>query len=219
MDVYKAMASRRTIRDFSTREVCPEIIRKIISAGMQAPSNNHLRQWHFILLQDRARRKALIDQVLKPVTPEGALEMVNHMGLTDPIQREMYLEAIPKQHDMLMNSTCLIVPCFWQHVPLLKPKTLSDLNYFASVWACIENILVAAAAEGILGVIRIPFEIERRTMKELLHLPDDYEIPCWMALGYPAENISISQQVSVRLEDHIHIDLWEHDLEATTLFN
>ena len=91
---------------------------------------------------------------------------------------------------MLYNAGCLMLPCFRQPSPLLKPKDLSALNPFASIWCCIENILVAAAAEGIFGVTRIPFEAERKTLKQYLSIPPDYEIPCYLALGYPAETAS-----------------------------
>jgi nitroreductase len=213
VDIYQAIAGRHTIRDFSTQPVDPEITHRIISAGLQAPTNDHMRQWHFVVLQDLERRKALLDRVIKPVGKRGALGIINRWGLTDPVQRECYLDAIPKQYAMLMNSTCLIIPCYWQPSLLLKPKTLSDLNYFASAWACVENILLAAVAEGLQGVTRIPFEAERRVMKEFLCIREGYEIPCWIALGYPAEDAFQVTQVKVDLEDRIHIDQWEPDPE------
>ncbi len=47
MDVYKAIYTRRTVRDFKEKEIDMEIVRKILDAGMQAPSNNHMREWEF----------------------------------------------------------------------------------------------------------------------------------------------------------------------------
>jgi len=49
------------------------------------------------------------------------------------------------------------LPCFRQTSPLLKPKTPSGLNAFASIWCCVENMLVVAAAEGVFGVVHIPY--------------------------------------------------------------
>jgi nitroreductase len=208
MEIYEALASRKTIRDFSNREINTELIKKIIAAGFYAPSNNHMREWHFILLQDKDRRKELLDQVIKPLNRKASLGVINRWGMTDEDQREMYLDAIPKQYSMLMNAACLILPCFQQGSPILKPKTLSDLNAFASIWCCIENILVAAASEGIFGVVRIPFEEERKVLKEFHHLPENYEIPCYIALGYPAEDAKRARQVEFRLEDRLHTDTW-----------
>jgi len=208
MDIYEAIARRQTIRDFSPQPIPPELIQKIVAAGLRAPSNNHMRQWHFVLLQDREMRKALLDEIIKPIGKKGALGIINRWGLTDESQREMYLEAIPRQYGMLMDCACLLLPFFYQPGPLLKPKTLSDLNAFASIWACVENMLVAAAAEGIYGVTRIPFEPERQAIKAFVNSPEGYETPCYLALGYPAETAKRAGQVSISLEERIHFDRW-----------
>jgi nitroreductase len=208
MDVYEAISARKTIRDFSPREIDPQLISKILSAGFCAPTNNHMREWHFVILQDKARRKELLDQAIHRVGTRGALGIVNRWGLTDETQRELYIGAIPKQYSMLMNAGCLIFPCYSQPGPLLKPRDLSALNPFASIWCCIENILVAAAAEGIFGVTRIPFEAERKLLKQYLHVPEEYEIPCYLALGYPIEGADRTRQVDICIQDRIHVDEW-----------
>jgi nitroreductase len=208
MDVYEAIAARKTIRDFAPQEVSLDLIKKIIAAGMNAPTNNHMREWQFILLQDKAQRKELLDQIIKPVGKKGAIGIINRWGLTNEIQREMYIEGIPKQYDMLLNAGCLILPCFRQEKPLLKPKDLSALNPFASIWCCIENMLVAAAAEGIYGVTRIPFDAESKIIKQYLHIPEDYEVPCELALGYPTETATRTRQINIDLESRIHQNKW-----------
>lgn len=208
MDIYEAIAARHTIRQFAQREVSLDIIKKIIAAGLNAPTNNHLREWRFILLQDMAQRKALLDQVIKPIGKKGAIGIVNRWGMTDEIQRAMYIDAIPLQYSMLLDAGCLMFPCFRQERPLLKPRDLSALNGFASIWCCIENMLVAAAAEGIFGVTRIPFETERQTIKQVLHIPVNYEIPCCLALGYPVENAARARQVNIPLDERIRLNGW-----------
>jgi len=208
VDVYEAMSARKTIRDFAPRIIDLSIIKKIISAGMMAPTNNHMREWHFVVLQDLDQRKALLDQVIKPVGKKGATGIVNRWGLTNESQRQMYIDGIPRQYGMLFNSGALILPCFNQPTPLLMPGDLSALNPFASIWCCIENILVAAASEGIFGVTRIPFESERKTIRQFINLPEPYEIPCYLALGYPADNADRAAQINIDLDERIHLNLW-----------
>jgi nitroreductase len=74
--------------------------------------------------------------------------------------------------------------------------------------SCIENILLAAAAEGIYGVTRIPFAEESKHLKELLQSPVDYEIPCYIALGYPAQNAPPIKQLPIKVEDRLHFNKW-----------
>jgi len=208
MDVYTAINARKTIRDFSPREIQPSILNRIIAAGFKAPSNNHMRDWHFILLQEKTRRKALLDQVIHPVDSKGATAIVDHWGLTDEKQRATYIEAIPKQYNMLYTAGALIYPCYPQPTPLLRPRSLSEMNPLVSIWCCIENMLVAAASEGIFGVTRILFEDERRKMKKILQVPGGYEIPCHLALGYPADNAKRLPQVKINLNERIHMNTW-----------
>ena len=128
--------------------------------------------------------------------------------MTNKVQREMYIDAIPKQLSMLLNAGCLIVPCYESSTPLLVPKTLSSLNPFASIWCCVENILLMAASLGIFGVTRIPMEDERAKVKELLGIPVGYEFPCFLALGYPKKDTTRAKQIEAKTKDKIHVDKW-----------
>jgi nitroreductase len=208
VETIQAIITRKTIRDFSDRKVQPEIVRKIITAGLAAPSNNHMRDWHFVVLQDRDARRELLDRIIHPVSRKGALGIINRWGLEDEAQRDMYLDGIPRQYQMLANAGCLILPFFKQERPLLKAKAMFDLNGFASIWCCIENMLIAASAEGIQGVTRIPFEEELPVIYEHLGVEEGYVNPCFVALGYPAEGAKRARQLEILPEDRIHIDRW-----------
>jgi nitroreductase len=208
METLTAIASRKTIRDFEDREISHNVIEQIITAGLQAPSNNHMREWEFILLKDRDKRRALLDEIIYPIDEKGALAVINRWGMKDETQRAMYLDGIPKQYSMLDKAACLLLPCFKQESPLLKPKSLSSLNSFASIWMCIENIFIAASDQGIYGVVRIPMDDEIKIIKEKLQIPANYEIPCFIALGYPAENAKRAKQVDIDSKKKIHTDKW-----------
>lgn len=46
MDFYEVIEKRRTIRDFESVEINDDIIERIIGAGLKAPTNDHMRDWH-----------------------------------------------------------------------------------------------------------------------------------------------------------------------------
>lgn len=208
MDLYTAIYTRQTIRDFQPRPINDETLHKIIQAGFAAPTNNHLREWHFVVLQDHQKRMDLVQKVIHPTTIKGATAIVDRWGLTDECQRELYINAIPKQYSMLADAPMLILPFYHQPGALLKPKSQSDLNAFASIWLCVENMLLAATAEGIYGVTRIPFAEERKIVLQALNIPSGFEFLCWLALGYPAENARRADQVQINPLSRIHIDVW-----------
>ena len=208
MDFYEAVAARRTVRDFLDKPVPEETVARIIGAGLKAPSNNHLREWEFILLNDPARRLEAIRMVRDDLGAKESEAILDAWGMTDERQRAMYLDGIPKQHRMLLTAGCLILPLFRQPGPLLKPDSLSALNGFASVWCVIENMLLAAAAEGIYGVTRIPFDPEIAHLKAHLSIPADYGIPCYLALGYPAKALPEIRQIPADARLRMHINQW-----------
>ena len=207
MDIYEAIASRRTVRDFEDRPIEHAVIRRIIEAGLKAPTNNHMREWEFIVFPDKQNRLQAV-QMVRDREQKEAVDIVDHWGLVEDSQREMYIDAIPKQHRMLVETGCLIIPLFRQCEPLLKPGSLSSLNGFASIWCCIENMLLAAASEGIQGVTRIPFDEEAGFLKAALKVPEGYEIPCYLAMGYPALRQPVIRQHPVDIDGKIHLNHW-----------
>jgi nitroreductase len=135
---------------------------------------------------------------------------LNTMGLIPESQRAMYRDAVPKQAEMLLHAGALVIPCFQESESLLGEKSsLHELNAFASMWAVIENILIAGASEGVHGVTKIiSTPTERDHVRTTLAIPESYEIPCYLALGYPHEHTFRPEQIPVRLEERIHINRW-----------
>jgi len=210
MNVYEAIAARRTIRDFSEQPVERETLLRILDAGMKAPSHDHLREWRFLLIDDMALREELVRFFLNERTRDELVAMIDDWGMTVESQRAMYLDAVPKQGSMLLTAGELVIPCFRQSEPLLGEKTsLHELNAFASIWAVLENVLIAAASGGILGVTKIISRPEERDhVRATLGIPDDYEIPCYLPIGYPAEDAVWHPQVPVSVEERLCIDRW-----------
>ena len=205
MDFYEAIDRRRSVREFQSRPVEEEKIRRILEAGLKAPSNNHLRQWEFILVRDPEQRKRVAELVSKGknISNEMELEKALH-NWSDETQREMYRKALPVQVKMLVSPPELLVICYRLRKPLKECELLYDLNDLASIWMCIENILLAMAAEGLYGVTAVPRETT--VLKRVLGVPEGYEVAAAIPIGYPLE-YSVKQN-AVYLEKKLHIDRW-----------
>lgn len=129
-------------------------------------------------------------------------------GILRCCQQKMYSDAIPKQYQMLNNASCILIPLFRQKKDLLKPKDLSALNSFASIWCCIENIFLAITAEKYAYALRIPLGDEQEYVKSVLKFPDDYVMPCYIAIGKPADDATYIEQKKYTIEDKIHMNEW-----------
>lgn len=208
MDLYEVLERRRTYRDFSDREVSDEIVRRVIAAAFKAPTNDHLRQMEFVVVRGREK----IARIVAPLAGNMAAfrELVFEADDTgDREKMTMFADALPKQQKMLMESGLLILPFFRQRQsPLLKPVEQSSLNYFASAWCALENMLLAATAEGLGAVFHIPVGDETEKIKRIVGAPGDYEFICLLTMGYPAENAFLPEQKTIDLAERIHTDTW-----------
>ncbi len=203
MDLYEAVYARRSIRDFTGETIEEKTLKRIIEAAYQAPANDHFRDWHFIVVTD----KNILREALGGVPQNLSAKDVDAMEwISDPIQKESYRFAVPKQYRMLMDAAAVIVPLMKKKVDILHPRDLSDLNCFASVWCSIENLWLAAAAEGYGCNLRIPRGEEEKIAQRALGFPDEYLIPCFIGIGRPAADAKRTEQIGVRINEQLH---WE----------
>ena len=52
MQVYDAVRSRLTVREFKPDPVPDDVIRKLLEAGRLSPSSRNLQPWHFIVIKN-----------------------------------------------------------------------------------------------------------------------------------------------------------------------
>ncbi|WP_281671453.1 nitroreductase family protein [Rikenella microfusus] len=209
MEFYEVLERRRTIRDFSGREVGDEVLNRILAAAFKAPTNDHLRQFEFVVVRGRDNIARLAVPVAENTRNIQQTGLDAAAGVMDEDEYAMFADALPKQQRMLIESGCLVLPFFRQQgCPLCEPADQSSLNYFASAWAAVENMLLAAAAEGLACAFRIPIGNEPEHVKRLTGAPEGYEFACFLAIGYPAPDAHVCRQKVIRVEDRIHWNVW-----------
>jgi len=205
LDFYEAINRRKSVREFQPRPVEKEKLLRVLEAGLKAPSNNHLRQWEFILIKDAEQRRKVAELVSKGKTITNEMELEKALDRwSDELQREMYRKALPVQEKMLVTSPELLAVCYRLRKPLKECEILYDLNDLASIWMCIENIMLAMAAEGLYGVTSVPRETA--VLKKVLGVPDGYEVAAVIPIGYPVD-YSVKQK-TVSLVEKLHYDKW-----------
>ena len=70
MEFYEAINSRKTIREFTDESIPTNIIERIITAAFKAPTNDHMRDWHYIIVRDRSIAAKLLDIIPKGISDE-----------------------------------------------------------------------------------------------------------------------------------------------------
>lgn len=204
MEFYDVVKKRRTVREFQDRPVPEAAIRRALEAGLRAPCNAHLKSWHFILLRDLEKRdKAVFDGLkARDMTDRGEIERFV-ARFAEPELKEVYRRSLPRQQSMMLEAPELLLVCYTMK-PQAECRTLFELNPLASVWMCIENIMLALASEGLFGCTYTPYE--SRGLKEFLGVPAGCEIAAVIPFGYPKEPPKEDQGED--LDARLHIDGW-----------
>ncbi len=206
MELYEAIYKRRIIRDFKNQIIPEDILEKIINAGLQAPTHDHLRNWEFVIIRDKKDKEKVLQFIKKGVEPQ--LEILKQTLVEGTPQQKMYAIAMPRQYSMLYNASHIILPFFKSNSGVMHPSSVSSLNPITSIWCVIENIFLAATAEGLGCSMRIPVGEEGLNVAKTVNAPDNYLMPCYIGIGYPADETPAVQQVEYTAKQKIHYGSW-----------
>ena len=95
MDFYDVLEKRRTVRDFSGREVDDETLERVLEAAFKAPTNDHLRQFEFVVVRGGAKTSPTLSRPSRK-TPSAFSRLL--------------LKPPPKLWTRT-NTQCLSTPC------------------------------------------------------------------------------------------------------------
>ena len=95
-----------------------------------------------------------------------------------------------------------------QYLPILLRKSylLLSKHQLMTTWCSIENIFLAATAEGYGCNLRIPLGNEGEYARDVLGFPNDYFMPCFIGIGKPKKVISPVKQKEINVKERIHWD-------------
>ena len=210
MEFNEAVKKRRTVRDFQEKAVPAEAVRRALAAGLRAPSNAHLKSWQFILLRDRERRARAVIEGLKARDMKDREEIERFLTRFDQEElKRVYRRSLPMQQSMMLQAPELLLVCY-RMKPLAECRSLFELNPLASAWMCIENIMLALAAEGLFGCTYTPYE--SKGLKEFLGVPAGYEIAAVIPFGYAKELPGENENED--LDARLHVDGWTPGAQA-----
>lgn len=199
MEFYEVVNKRRSIRQFANREISREALERILEAGLKAPSSNHQRRWELLTLTD----KDVIYNLAQLIRPYPCRIVESKTP-----QQEMFKIAYPRQRSMIEESACVILPFFKQKYPMTEDKNGYGLMDYGATWALVENMLLAATAEGLGSVVHIPVKKEPEKIKEFLKIPDGWYLPTLVILGYASPDAEVPSQVKATVANKVRWNEW-----------
>lgn len=199
MEIYEAIFGRRSIRAYKPDPVPRPVLEKILTAAIWAPSNSNVQPWEFIVLAGRA--KQALDDLL--------------LGLLNRATRSDYDPSLPeagfslpaeyrKRTNKLLAGLVAAVKAAGGEVGKLSRGSFHffgapvaiivamdrghGLGPMVSVAAAIQNLLLAAYAEGLGTCWEAMPLIYGHRIREHLGLPERKRLVAGIAVGYPADD-------------------------------
>lgn len=205
MEFYEVIKKRKNSREWADKEVDFEAVKQIIDAGLAAPTHNHLREWEFIVLHEQAEKENCM-QFAKKWAEEHGLTDPNRLFPDASVMQRMYQYAMPRQYTMLVAAPYIIVPLFKLYS--LRSNYVDQLNAFSSIWCVVENMFLAATAEGLGTSMRIPVGDEGAKVCKALGVPEGWMMPCYIGIGYPREDAPEVEQLTFSADQKMHMGKW-----------
>jgi nitroreductase len=169
MDTYDAISRRASTRSFKPDPVPRYVIERLLAAAVRAPNHKLTEPWRFVVVTGEAKRRY--------AELRKAHRAKRFEGRTD----DQAVRAIEKTYREHLDTPAFIfVLCAVSDDPVRREE-----DYGATMMA-IENLLVAAAADGLGTYVRTGGIMELPEARALAGAPEGQRIVAIVSLGYLA---------------------------------
>lgn len=216
MDVYEAVHSRQSVRGFLDRPVSDDVLRKVLSAALRAPSGGNLQPWHvFVLsgakledLKAKVRRRiAAGDSGDRPPVPPYPLPLsASHAERLDDMGARRY-EAVGvartdregRARVRAGNWECwgASTALFCYLDATMFPPQWMDVGMF------VQSVMLLLRAEEIDTCAQIAWAEYHETVADVVKPPDSLVLACGMSIGYADPDVPRPRSPRARLPDAV----------------
>lgn len=183
VSLAEGLVTTRAIRRFRPDPVSDEDLAAVLFAASRAPSGSNRQPFRFLVLRDGPRApqaKALLggafrSEWAKKVEADG-YRLGSGADETSPKART----AAAMQHfvDHFEDIPVIVLAC-------LAERRGRDLSEGASVYPACQNLLLAARARGLGGVMTMWHDLVEDELRPMLAIPDEVVIAATIPLGHP----------------------------------
>lgn len=181
-EFYKLIACRRTVRDYSDREVPAELIESAIATAGTAPSGANLQPWRFVVVRDaqvkRKIREAAEKEEHESYNRRMSEKWLNRLAVLGTNEFKPFLEIAP----------CLIVVF---RITQIQEDGETEPTYYSqeSVGIAVGLLLAALHNMGLVTLTHTPSPM--KFLQEILGRPK-HEVPfVLIPVGYPASDAKV----------------------------
>ena len=205
--IFEILYSTRAMRRLKPDPIPEATLKKIVDAGIRAPSGGNAQEWAFLLVRDPELKRFIRDYYWNTWQRIVGQEAFSASALPPPQQRMLNAGADLAAH--LDEAPVLLLACAHKEyapVAALNVPRASLLAVHGSIFPAVQNILLACRALGIGATLTTIHSFFEEPLKQRLGVPDTMEIAAMIPMGYPRGKFGPVSRKPV--EEVIHWDRW-----------
>ena len=114
--VLQTILNRKSIREYSDKEITQDVIDRLLKAGMAAPSSRDRRPWHFIVVSDKAILETLGSQLKNASCLRGANKAIIVCGDDQLSDNCWFLDCSAAAQNILIVAESMGLGAVWTAV-------------------------------------------------------------------------------------------------------
>lgn len=182
-EVLEALHTLRSVRSFLGTPVEKEKIEAVLEAAAMAPSSGNSQPWEFVVATDPEVKSRVREPMLRTWG-----SMIRHFLRRLPEKTRRIYEEAGEMVKETGEVPVLIFACLDSSRASRTPEAK-----YASIYPAVQNLLLAAWAQGLGTCLTIHGSTPRRgeeEVKKILGIPNNVEVAACVYMGYPARSVT-----------------------------
>lgn len=201
MKILDVIKSRRSVREYLPWQVSNEVLPIVLEAARWAPSAHNAQPWRFVTIRDAALKRRLAEAMANRWDKDMSKDNV------PPEERE---KLVKNSIERFTRAPIVIVACLTMEdmdkYPDKKRQRIEYVMAVQSFAAAIENMLLAAHAEGLSSCWFCAPLFCQDTVRKILNIPSHVEPQALITIGYSIDKPNPPPRKP--LEKIVHQEYW-----------
>ena len=210
MSFTDVISTTRSIRRIKPDPVPAEMLERVLQAAVWAPSGGNRQPWRMIVVQDPQTKKKLRDLYVDEWDVYVTFNMNNVKNSPEEVQKATAAALAPgtAMADTLDQIPVIVMFVHDSRLIYVTDDKLGRTSVVggASLYPAVQNLLTAARAEGLGGVLTTLICRREPEVQQALGLPKEWAVHAMVPLGFPKGNHGPLTRMP--LSQMVHYDRW-----------
>lgn len=189
MKLIEAMSTLRAVRRLRPDPIPDDVLDRVLQAAAWAPTGGNAQPWRIVLVKDQQAKKKLGALYAEQWAAFAKGYQVNIEGLPEEekAREQRTLNAGDYLAEHFHEAPAIAIFCFNPKMMAITDIKLDRVSVVGggSVYTAVQNLLLAARAEGLGCVLTTLLCICEAEVRELLQIPEPWGTAAAIPLGYP----------------------------------